>query len=82
MHATDMKELAEALLSVTLTAARVQMAHFAAGVTVETKADHSPVTVADRESEDIILAGLGACGARRSGRFRGSRVGRAYSKHR
>jgi 3'(2'), 5'-bisphosphate nucleotidase len=58
MHAADMKELAEALLSVTLTAARVQMAHFAAGVTVETKADHSPVTVADRESEDIILAGL------------------------
>ena len=58
MHAADMKELAEALLSVTLTAARVQMAHFAAGVTVETKADQSPVTVADRESEDIILAGL------------------------
>ena len=53
-----MKKLAEALLSVALTAARVQMAHFAAGVTVETKADLSPVTVADRESEDIILAGL------------------------
>ena len=34
------------------------MAHFAAGVTVETKADHSPVTVADRESEDIILEAL------------------------
>jgi 3'(2'), 5'-bisphosphate nucleotidase len=58
MQAADMKELAEALLSVALAAARVQMAHFAAGVTVETKADHSPVTVADRESEDIILAGL------------------------
>ena len=58
MQAAEMKELAEALLSVTLAAARVQMAHFAAGVTVETKADHSPVTVADRESEDIILAGL------------------------
>ncbi len=53
-----MKKLAEALLSVALTAARVQMAHFAAGVTAETKADLSPVTVADRESEDIILAGL------------------------
>jgi len=58
MQAAEMRKLAEALLSVTLTAARVQMAHFAAGVTVEIKADHSPVTVADRESEDIILAGL------------------------
>ena len=50
--------LAESLLPVALAAARVQMAHSRAGVAVETKADSSPVTVADRESEDIILAGL------------------------
>ncbi len=58
MQAVEMKALAEALLSVALATARVQMAHFAAGVTAEIKADSSPVTVADRESEDIILAGL------------------------
>lgn len=58
MHAAEMKQLAEGLLSVALAAARVQMAHFAAGVTAEIKADRSPVTVADRQSEDIILAGL------------------------
>jgi 3'(2'), 5'-bisphosphate nucleotidase len=58
MQTAEMKELAENLLSVTLSVARVQMAHFAAGVRAETKADRSPVTAADRESEDIILAGL------------------------
>jgi 3'(2'), 5'-bisphosphate nucleotidase len=58
MHASDMRSLAEALLSVALAAARVQMAHFAAGVTPELKADRSLVTAADRQSEEIILEGL------------------------
>ena len=58
MQAAEMGELAEALLSVALGAARVQMGHFAAGVAEETKADLTPVTVADRESEEIILEGL------------------------
>jgi 3'(2'), 5'-bisphosphate nucleotidase len=58
MHATDMKALADGLLSVALAAARVQMAHFATGVAVEIKADSSPVTIADRQSEEIILVGL------------------------
>ena len=58
MQAKEMKALAEALLSVALAVARVQMAYFATGVAVETKADRSPVTAADRESEDIILAAL------------------------
>jgi 3'(2'), 5'-bisphosphate nucleotidase len=35
----------------------VQLAHFAAGVSVERKADKSPVTAADRESEAVLLAG-------------------------
>jgi 3'(2'), 5'-bisphosphate nucleotidase len=58
MQASDLKMLAEGLLGVALAAARVQMAHFAAGVTSTRKADNSPVTVADRESEEIILEGL------------------------
>ena len=58
MIANEIARLAEGLLSVTLTAGRVQMAHFAAGVAVEIKQDQSPVTVADHESEEIILEGL------------------------
>jgi 3'(2'), 5'-bisphosphate nucleotidase len=58
MPSTDLKLLAEALLGVALAAARVQMAHFAAGVTATTKADNTPVTVADHDSEAIILEGL------------------------
>jgi 3'(2'), 5'-bisphosphate nucleotidase len=58
MQAGDVRELAEGLLSVALAAARVQMAHFAAGVEAEIKADKSPVTIADRQSEAIILDGL------------------------
>jgi 3'(2'), 5'-bisphosphate nucleotidase len=58
MDERDVKSLAEGLLGVALAAGRVQMAHFARGVSVETKADCSPVTVADRESEEQILHGL------------------------
>jgi 3'(2'), 5'-bisphosphate nucleotidase len=58
MHATDVRSLAEGLLSVALAAGRVQMSYFGGGMAVETKVDRSPVTAADRESEDIILAGL------------------------
>jgi 3'(2'), 5'-bisphosphate nucleotidase len=58
MHASDMRRLAEDLLSVALAAARVQMSYFSSGVAVERKADHSPVTAADRQSEEIILEAL------------------------
>jgi 3'(2'), 5'-bisphosphate nucleotidase len=58
MYASEMRRLANGLFGVALAAARVQMSYFAAGVAVETKADHSPVTVADHRSEEIILAGL------------------------
>jgi 3'(2'), 5'-bisphosphate nucleotidase len=58
MQANDFQFLANSLLSVALAAARVQMAHFVAGVVAQTKADKSPVTVADQESEAIILEGL------------------------
>lgn len=58
MQAQELRVLAEGLLPVVLAAARVQMAHLAAGVAAIKKADGSPVTIADRESEAIILAGL------------------------
>ena len=58
MQAKDFRFLADSLLSVALAAARVQMAYFAAGVAAKIKADKSPVTVADQESEAIILEGL------------------------
>jgi len=37
-------------------AAEIQLRHFRAGVSVETKADRSPVTIADKESEAGIFA--------------------------
>jgi 3'(2'), 5'-bisphosphate nucleotidase len=58
MHDSEIARLADALLGVALAAGRVQMAHFAAGVSVAIKEDRSPVTAADHESEEIILEGL------------------------
>jgi len=58
MDGKDAKALAEGLLGVVLAAARVEMSHFGAGLAVEIKADRSPVTIADRAAEDIILRGL------------------------
>ena len=50
--------LADALLPAVMAAARVQMRYFRAGAEVITKADATPVTVADQESEAVILAAL------------------------
>ena len=50
--------LARALLPVALAAGRIQMRYFRQGVPIETKADATPVTVADQESEALILAAL------------------------
>jgi 3'(2'), 5'-bisphosphate nucleotidase len=58
MQAKDFQFLGDSLLPVALAAARVQMVHFAAGVAATKKADNSPVTVADQDSEAIILDGL------------------------
>src|SRR5262245_47259604 len=58
MQAKDFQFLADSLVPVALAAARVQMAYFGTGVAATTKADNSPVTVADQESEEIILEGL------------------------
>ena len=40
-------------------AGRATLAHFQTGIAVEMKPDSTPVTVADRESEEIIRLGLG-----------------------
>ncbi len=50
--------LVEALLPAVLAAGRVEMRHFAAGVEVSTKADTTPVTVADHEAEEILTEAL------------------------
>jgi 3'(2'), 5'-bisphosphate nucleotidase len=60
MRQEDYRLLLDALLPSVLAAGRIEMAHFKAGVTVETKADTTPVTVADHEAEEVLLAGLSA----------------------
>jgi 3'(2'), 5'-bisphosphate nucleotidase len=54
----DHDALIAAVLPAVRDAGRVEMAHFTTGVKFEQKADRSPVTVADREAEAIILASL------------------------
>ena len=54
----DFSALADQLVPVVLAAGRVQMQHYRRGVAVATKADASPVTVADQQSEALILAAL------------------------
>lgn len=58
MQASEMRKLAEGLVSVALDVGKLQLAHREAGVKAERKADESPVTIADRESEALILAAL------------------------
>jgi 3'(2'), 5'-bisphosphate nucleotidase len=58
MSSFDHERLAQALLPAVLEAGAIEMRHYAEGVTVETKADASPVTAADREAEVVLLAAL------------------------
>ena len=60
MRQEDYRLLLDALLPSVLAAGRIEMAHFKAGVAVETKADTTPVTIADHEAEEVLLAGLSA----------------------
>lgn len=53
-------ELADALLPAVLAAARVELAYFSSAVEVITKADDTPVTVADREAEAILIKAIEA----------------------
>lgn len=56
--AIDHAALAQALFAAVLEAGAVEMRHYRAGVAVETKADQSPVTLADQEAEAILLAAI------------------------
>jgi 3'(2'), 5'-bisphosphate nucleotidase len=55
----DHDVLIAALLPAVRAAGRLEMAHFYKGVEVEKEADKSPVTVADREAERLLLKALG-----------------------
>ncbi len=54
----DPDTFTDAILPAILEAGRLEMAHFASGVTIEKKSDNSPVTIADHEAEAVILAAL------------------------
>jgi len=58
MKAEDCRQLVDDLLPAVLAAGRIEMRHFNAGVEVETKADTTPVTVADHEAEAVLTEGL------------------------
>jgi 3'(2'), 5'-bisphosphate nucleotidase len=58
MNPLDHARLADALLPAVLAAARIEMRHYLAGVTVELKPDDSPVTAADREAEAVLIDGI------------------------
>lgn len=60
MRLDEYRALVEALLPAVLAAGRLEMRHFSAGVTVSTKADATPVTVADHEAEEVLTAALHA----------------------
>jgi len=55
---SEFHNLAEALLPATLAAGRKIMSHYRSDLVVEHKRDESPVTRADREAEDILVAAL------------------------
>src|SRR5690606_20226362 len=54
----DFSGLASALVPAVLAAGAVEMRHYRAGVPVEAKSDMSPVTIADREAEAVLVAAI------------------------
>jgi 3'(2'), 5'-bisphosphate nucleotidase len=58
MDENEYRPLAEALSNVVLAAGCAEMRHYHHGTAIETKADATPVTAADREAEAIIVAEL------------------------
>jgi 3'(2'), 5'-bisphosphate nucleotidase len=58
IDSNDHDALIAALLPAVREAGRLEMAHFHRGVAIEKKADRSPVTVADREAETVLLSAL------------------------
>lgn len=58
MHASELAGLANTAVDIAMRASRLPMAHFRAPLDVIAKADQSPVTIADRETESFIRAEL------------------------
>lgn len=58
MTPMECERLARALLPSVLEAGAIEMRYYRSGVAIETKADASPVTAADREAEVVLLAAL------------------------
>jgi 3'(2'), 5'-bisphosphate nucleotidase len=54
----DIRKLVAELMPAVLEAGAIEMGYYRGTVTVEQKADQSPVTAADREAEAILLAAL------------------------
>lgn len=54
----DHRRLTDALLPAVLAAGKLEMGYFDAGCAVETKADQSPVTIADQQAEALIIEAL------------------------
>lgn len=60
MPANEHARLASALLPAVLAAGAIEMRYYRHGCPVEAKADHSPVTAADREAEVVLVAAIEA----------------------
>ena len=60
MKTIDHMRLASAFMPAVLAAGTIEMRHYRSGVTIETKADQSPVTIADREAEAVLVAAIAA----------------------
>lgn len=58
MNQQDHRQLTDLLLPTVLEAGLLEMGYFEAGCAVETKADNSPVTIADQQAEALIMAVL------------------------
>jgi histidinol phosphatase-like enzyme (inositol monophosphatase family) len=58
MPAPDAGELLKAAIEISEAAAAIPMRHFRSRIRVEDKADESPVTIADRETESFIRGAL------------------------
>jgi 3'(2'), 5'-bisphosphate nucleotidase len=60
MITIDHRRLASALVPAVLAAGAIEMRHYRSGVAVEAKANQSPVTIADREAEAVLVAAIAA----------------------
>lgn len=58
MVESEFLRLAVELYPAVIEAGRLEMQHFNSDLTIETKADRSPVTAADREAEAVLVAAL------------------------